>query len=369
MNNRINWKRNSLRGWALGLAILLLLIGLTGCGSSNNDSDSANDSNSMKLLSNAASPEAKMDANFGATQGVESESVSMEKDVQTTEEASKEESSTDNSNPTLGATASDFSAYDRKLIYNANVVLQVESYGDAQTELFNMVTLAGGYMLNFNDTKSDYESGGIFVIKVPSNGFHSFVTKLEELKKKDTKAERSIQGKDVTEEYVDIESRLKAKQVVEGRLLSFMEKATDTKNLLQFSNELARVQEEIEAIKGRMRYIDQNVAFSTVEIRMYEKEGKAITQKEKKDNVITRAGDAMKGSGKAMLSMFEGLFIVLAGALPVLVVIGLIGVLIWVIYRKTRYTGQHNSTGSYVTRVDNDQAVAQKADKATDKEE
>lgn len=362
MNNRFNWKRNSLRGWALGLAILLVLIGLTGCGLNNNDSAS-----DKMIVGNTASSEPQMDMDYSESQDA-NESVAMGEGEQSKEEAPKA-SATDNSNPTLGATASDFSAYDRKLIYNANVVLQVGSYGDAQTKLFNMVTLAGGYMLSFNDVKSDYESGGTFVIKVPSNGFHPFVTKLEELKKKDTKAERSIQGKDVTEEYVDIESRLKAKQVVEGRLLSFMEKATDTKNLLQFSNELARVQEEIEAIKGRMRYIDQNVAFSTVEIRMYEKEGEAITQEEKKDNVLTRAGDAMKGSGKAVLAMFEGLFIVLAGALPILVVIGLIGVLIWVIYRKTRYTGPHNSAGSYVTSVDNDQAVAQKADKATDKEE
>jgi hypothetical protein len=363
MNKSISKKRSSLHGWALGLAILLLLIGLTGCGSS--ESDSANSAMSKQNMSNELSAEAPMAAEFSKAQDSESEPAAMANDNQVTEEESKD-SDTDISDPTLSATGTDFGAYDRKLIYNANVVLQVESYGDAQTQLFNMVTLAGGYMLNFSDTKSDYESGGIFVIKVPSKGFHSFVSKLEELKKKDSKAERSIQGKDVTEEYVDIESRLKAKQVVEGRLLSFMEKATDTKNLLQFSNELARVQEEIEAIKGRMRYIDQNVAFSTVEIRMYEKEGKAQAQVEKKDNVLTRAGDAMRGSGEAVLAMFEGFFIVLAGALPIVVVIGLLVALIWLIYRKTRYTGPRNSAGSYITSVDNNQAIEQQS--AEDKE-
>ncbi|MEX2414662.1 MAG: DUF4349 domain-containing protein [Paenibacillaceae bacterium] len=359
MNNHISGKRNSLRGWLYGLAIILLLIGLTGCGASNNDS--AIDSNSKMSMNTAASPEAPMEVEFGKAEDLRSEPAAMADSKEVTEEASSE-SVTDNSNPSLGATASDLSAYDRKLIYNANVVLEVEDYGDAQTELFNMVTLAGGYMLNFNDTMSDYESGGLFVIKVPSQGFHPFVSKLEELKKKDTEAQRNIQGKDVTEEYVDIASRLKAKQVVEARLLSFMEKATDTKNLLQFSNELARVQEEIEAIKGRMRYIDQNVAFSTVEIRMYEKKGKAQIQAEKKENVLTRAGDAMKGSGKAVIAMFEGIFIGLAGALPILVVVGLIVVLIWVIYRKTRYEGPRKAAGSYVTPVEKDQVVVQQAE-------
>ncbi|MEX1030336.1 MAG: DUF4349 domain-containing protein [Paenibacillaceae bacterium] len=354
MNHRMNGKRYSLHWWELGLVIVMLVFGLVGCGSSSNN-DSGNTSSSKMVTSNsvAVSPEApSMGVEFN-----ESSEPAAKADAPQAEVEDAKASDIGNSDPSLGTAATDFSAYDRKLIYNANVVLEVEDYGDAQTKLLNMVTLAGGYMLNFSDVKSEYESGGVFVIKVPSKGFHPFVTKLEELKKKDTKAERSIQGKDVTEEYVDIESRLKAKQVVEARLLDFMEKATDTKNLLQFSNQLALVQEEIEAIKGRMRYIDQNVAFSTVEIRMYEKEAKALTQKEKKDNVLTRAGDAMKGSGKAVLAMFEGIFIVLAGAIPILIVLGLIAVIIGVIYRKTRYTGTRDAKGAYVTPVVHEQAA------------
>jgi hypothetical protein len=353
MNHRMNGKRYSLNRWVIGLVLVILVCGLVGCGSSNNN-DSGNASSSKMVTSNsvAASPEAP-----STSVGFSESSEPAAKADAPQEDENAKASDMDNSAPALGATATDFSAYDRKLIYNANVVLEVEDYGDAQTKLLNMVTLTGGYMLNFNDVKSEFESGGVFVVKVPSKGFHPFVTKLEELKKKDTKAERNIQGKDVTEEYVDIESRLKAKQVVEARLLDFMEKATDTKNLLQFSNQLALVQEEIEAIKGRMRYIDQNVAFSTIEIRMYEREDGVLTQEEDKENVLTRASDAMKASGKAVLSMLEGVLIVLAGAIPILVVIGLIAVIIWVIYRKTRYTGIRDNKGAYVTPVVHDHAV------------
>lgn len=357
MVNQMNEKRNLHRWWVYGIAILILSMVLVGC-SSNKNNSADNSKSSMDKLSNEASPEAPTSLEFNVVE-VENQRGAPASQADSKEEMdiASEEPASGTDNTSIGATASDLSAYDRKLIYNANVVLEVEDYGDAQTKLFDMVTLAGGYMLNFNDMMSEYESGGTFVIKVPSKGFHPFVTKLEELKKEDTKAQRNIQGKDVTEEYVDIASRLKAKQVVEGRLLSFMEKAIDTKNLLQFSNELARVQEEIEAIKGRMRYIDQNVAFSTVEIRMYEKVGKALTVLAKKDNVLTRAGDAMAGSGKALLAMFEGIFIVLAGALPILVVIGLVVALIWIIYRKTRYNGPRQSTGAYVTSVEKEQVV------------
>src|SRR5690606_567386 len=67
-------------------------------------------------------------------------------------------------------------AMDRKLIYNANVTMEVAHYGDAQTELFNLISLSGGYLTSFSDNQSTYELGGTFVIKVPSNGFQSFLS-------------------------------------------------------------------------------------------------------------------------------------------------------------------------------------------------
>lgn len=252
------------------------------------------------------------------------------------------------------------SAMDRKLIYNASVTMEVEDYGAAQTELFNLVPLSGGYLLNFSDTQTRYELGGNFVIKVPSQGFQSFLSNLEKLAKKPEEVQRSVWGEDVTEEYVDLTSRLKAQQAVEERLLSFMEKATNTENLLQYSNELARVQENIETIKGRMRYLDQNVAFSTVELRMYQRIGER--EPEKSDlSVAQRAGKAMKDSGLAILALFEGLVVLLAGALPILLVLVIILTPLWMLYRKSRSQwaearSRSERAGSYSTKIDTGQA-------------
>ncbi len=225
-------------------------------------------------------------------------------------------------------------AMDRKLIYNANVTMEVTHYGDAQTELFNIISLSGGYLTSFSDNQSTYELGGTFIVKIPSNGFQSFLSQVEELKKGD-KFNRNVRAQDVTEEYVDLESRLKAKQVVEARLLGFMDRATDSKDLLSYSNELASVQEQIEQMKGRMRYIDQNVAYSTVELRMYQKleGGKDVDNEER--NAFERAASAMKGSSKAILSFLEGLVIVLAGAIPILILLAVVLVPLIILYRKS----------------------------------
>ncbi len=82
--------------------------------------------------------------------------------------------------------------------------------------------------------------------------------------------QRNISGDDVTEEYVDLESRLKSKRVVEERLISFMNNAEKTEDLLKISEDLAEVQEEIETIEGRKKFLENQTSLSTIIITLYE---------------------------------------------------------------------------------------------------
>ena len=59
-------------------------------------------------------------------------------------------------------------------------------------------------------------------MKVPANGFSSFIDRLENIAHESL--QRSIEGQDVTEEYIDLESRLKAKQIMEEQYVAFMKK-------------------------------------------------------------------------------------------------------------------------------------------------
>ncbi|MFC6649766.1 DUF4349 domain-containing protein [Paenibacillus rhizoplanae] len=205
--------------------------------------------------------------------------------------------------------------------------MEVSDYGAAQTEVRNMVTLAGGYIIEFSENMSEYEQGGTFILKVPAAGFSPFLNNLEKIKHE--KLQRSIQGQDVSEEYVDLESRLKAKQMMETQYIDFMKKATKPADLVQFANQLGEIQEQIEQIKGRMRYIDQNVSFSTVELRLYQTEKNlTLTQTNSEGPLGERASEALKGSMKALSVMFQWLVVVLAAALPVLLVAGVVVALV-----------------------------------------
>lgn len=224
--------------------------------------------------------------------------------------------------------------YSRKIIYRASLSMQVESYEDTEALVQEAVKRSGGYVLQFNESASSSEKFGTFVIKVPANGFQSLLAALEKI---NPSMRKSMEGQDVTEEYVDLSSRLKAKQLMESRLISFMEKATKTDELVAFSNELGKVQEEIERIKGRMRYLEQNVAYSTIDLRISQKIGsaEAIGAKER-GPLAKRAADALQGSMTVLNVVLQGLVVVFAGALPVLILLAVAAVPIWVARRRRK---------------------------------
>jgi len=212
-------------------------------------------------------------------------------------------------------------AGERKIIYSAEVVMEVEDFDRAQTELDNLIALSGGYLLHFNDSRNVREIGGQFTIKVPSDGFKSFLGELEKLKKGND-FRRNVRGEDVTEEYVDLAARLRAKEAVEARLLELMKQATEAKDLLSFSNELARVQEEIEKLKGKIRYINENVAYSTVSLRMYQVIEDDF-QRPGDDPLLSRIGEAFVDGVQGVIRFLGDVLVFLAGALPVLALVAI----------------------------------------------
>lgn len=330
------------RGLHYLLGLLIMAVVLAGCGSSNNNAAGNSAESAFKVDTTAA--EDGSAESVPAEKGVAVESAVADipaaaNDLSLQQGGGANPAASDTgtgqtSDGVAGFAAADVAAgLNKKLIYKANLNMEVADYGAAQTEVRNMITLAGGYIIEFSENMSEYEQGGTFVLKVPASGFSSFLNNLEKVKHEEL--QRSIQGTDVSEEYVDLESRLKAKQLMETQYIDFMKKATKATDLVQFANQLGEIQEQIEQIKGRMRYIDQNVSFSTVELRLYQTEESLVSvQKETKGPLGERASEALKGSLDALSVMFQWLVVFLAAALPVLIVGAIVvGIVLW--FRKS----------------------------------
>jgi hypothetical protein len=319
---------------ALMIVMCMLVLGvLAGCSSSSKSEQDRSSAASKGEMNSVQTSGATADQFADTKQVNQSNAAPAAMAKESTTKAPTVDGKVSAPNVVMPASGNDQEAgFNRKLIYRANLVMPVEDYSKAQTQLRDLVALSGAYILQFSENANTGEKGGTYTIKVAANGFVSMLDGLEKLS---PALQRNVQGQDVTEEYVDLSSRLTAKQLVETRLLSFMEKASKTDDLLAFSNELAKVQEAIEQIKGRMRYLDQNVSYSTIELRMYQQTGKKPLLSDPNELTLAERVEKAWGSSlNVLVAVMQGVLVFLAAAVPVLVILLLIALPIWVYRRK-----------------------------------
>lgn len=224
----------------------------------------------------------------------------------------------------------------RKVIYNADLAVQVKNYETTVKEIQAEVEKKKGYIVDSN-TYRDGEEGaleGSVTVRIPENAFHSFIETVEKGSMK--VMNRSISGQDVTEEFVDLESRLKSKQVVEKRLLDFMGKAEKTEDLLKISTDLANVQEEIEQLKGRMNYLQNQVDLATITIQIVEQSVSVPHLQNEGLNTWDKTKKQFMDSVNFILAAGSGLIVFFLGNIPVFLVVGLVIALIVIFIRKKK---------------------------------
>jgi Na+-transporting methylmalonyl-CoA/oxaloacetate decarboxylase gamma subunit len=217
---------------------------------------------------------------------------------------------------------------ERMVIYKADLRMKVKNYEKAQKDLEEKAKKYGGFIIEANAYRdTNKQMSGSITLRVPQERFQEFLQDAEGIAQE--VVERNVNGQDVTEEYVDLESRLRSKRVVEERLLEFMKQAQKTEDLLKISNDLAVVQEEIERIVGRMKFLENQSALSTITITLFE-ENVIVPNLEKDDlNTWERTKKQFVTSANFLLSAFSSLFVFFIGNLPVFLLLTLV---IFVVY-------------------------------------
>ncbi|NTU82041.1 MAG: DUF4349 domain-containing protein [Chloroflexales bacterium] len=150
----------------------------------------------------------------------------------------------------------------RLVIKSATVSLQVESVSAAEAQVRARAEQLGGYIVSVQTSGSDEYMSSVVAFRVPADRFEDALSGVEGLARK--VLSRSVDGADVTEEFVDLESRLRNLEATRARLLDLLAKATRVEDALQVNQALTDVQGQIEQIQGRMKYLSQSAAFSTI---------------------------------------------------------------------------------------------------------
>ncbi len=166
-----------------------------------------------------------------------------------------------------GGTASDVDMQQRMVIQNATMELLVKDTEQSQQSINMMADELKGYILSSD--RSKYGNGLsiiVITIKIPAENFNTAMTRLRGLAV-DVQQE-SVSSSDVTQEYVDLKSRLRALESKAARLEELMKQAEDTNAVLKIYQELSTTEAEIEQTKGRMQYLEGASAMATINVKL-----------------------------------------------------------------------------------------------------
>ncbi|MGI6145056.1 MAG: DUF4349 domain-containing protein [Clostridia bacterium] len=222
---------------------------------------------------------------------------------------------------------------ERKLIKNAEIYLQVDDYDTAINSLKEQVVSLEGYITNetANAVDSKGTKRGSLQIRIPQYSFEDFLIGIKNFGKLKNS---HIYSQDVTEEYIDVESRLKTMRTKEERLLNILTQSGNLSDILAVENELANTRAQLESLEGRMRYLNNQTEYSTVNISV---EQLVVSTQQVTTSglqgVVERAKEAFI---KAINNIFLGLgmsIVFISAAIPYLVVAGIFAVAVWGIWR------------------------------------
>lgn len=134
-----------------------------------------------------------------------------------------------------------------------------DELGDALNEAVAIAGRSGGFVLSSDSGRA--ASRGSLTMRIPSQRFEAVLVELEGLGK--VRSE-SISGQDVGQDFVDLEARLTNWESQEAVLLKLMDRAATVQDTIRVQSELSRVQLQIEQIRGRLRFLEDQTSYGTI---------------------------------------------------------------------------------------------------------
>jgi hypothetical protein len=227
--------------------VAVLVIGsIAACGRSDGDSDGLISTQSARNEvvdeQDAAAPEADMDADYAQSES---------------------------GNAAQFASA----GIDRRVIRSAELELYVSDVNASVRHARNLANDVGGYV-DASTTRMMSEDDEIaqLTLEVPSSEFDDVLMALRDGPHVTRIEHESTDSRDVTEEYVDLQSRLGNLESTETRFLALLDEAARIDEILNVEREISRIRGEIEQVKGRINYLEQRTDYSRIHVAFYPEE-------------------------------------------------------------------------------------------------
>jgi hypothetical protein len=223
----------------------------------------------------------------------------------------------DDSVPTVGP----------QVVQTASVRLSVRRgrFGEVVDEARSIAAGFGGFVVSSTASQGTEQRlvRGTLVLRIPARSYAEAMKSLAALGRVQSRNET---GQDVSQEYVDLQARVRQLQAVEAQLLELLDRANTVGAALAVQQQLSHVQLDLEEARGRIQYLDDRVAFATISLAIHE----AFVPVAKSDDGGFGIVESWQKAANGFLAVVGWTFVVIATAAPLLVLL----FLLWLLARS-----------------------------------
>ena len=212
----------------------------------------------------------------------------------------------------------------RKIIYNADLSLESTDFDAARTALTDAVEANGGY-ISYSDlsgSAEDQDRYSHYTVRIPADSYRDF---LEAVSGAANVLSVSESAEDITSEYIDVEARIASLENQRSRLNELADTAETTADLLEIESQLSDVQYQLESYTRQRSWMDDQVQYSTVDIRL--SEVKTLTP-ETPVGFAEEAGRAFLDGWEAFSLFIKGLVLGLIYAWPAVLIVVIVVIVV-----------------------------------------
>jgi hypothetical protein len=164
-------------------------------------------------------------------------------------------------------------AFMRKVIQNAEITIETDKPEEGQQKIGVIAEKHGGFVVVSESKHNEAASQNVastevnVVVRVPAQKFQATIDEIRAVGGRILHEKSS--GQDVTEEYIDLEARIRTKKALEAQFLEIMKQARKISDAMEVQTQLAEVRTEIERLEGRRRFLENQSALSTINITLH----------------------------------------------------------------------------------------------------
>jgi hypothetical protein len=181
---------------------------------------------------------------------------------------------------------------DQKVIRHGSMSIKTDDALATKVEVDKIVAKHKAYTGNEHYNNTDYSAMYQLQIRVPAASLDALVADIENLDVIVT--DKSINANDVTAEYIDLEARLVSKKEYLEQYKQLLKSAKNVDDLIKVREKIRVMEEEIESTVGRLKYLSNQVSFSTLELNLLQ-EKDYVYKTERKINFFERLKDSLSG--------------------------------------------------------------------------